>query len=109
MFGILDTHEISEIYENREDFSPERWQNLQPDHNLLPFGAGPRICVGRQYAELLMKIFTVNLVDQCEWTLENENPKLSRLPVFHPKDLLPATFSRKTFLEKPNGITKKIV
>ncbi|KAL4958886.1 cytochrome P450 [Aspergillus stella-maris] len=33
-----------------EEFRPERWADLRPGWEYLPFNGGPRICVGQQYA-----------------------------------------------------------
>jgi cytochrome P450 len=31
-------------------FNPERWEGRKHGFNYLPFNAGPRICIGQQFA-----------------------------------------------------------
>lgn len=42
---------VSETFADPSVFSPERWENWHPrGHEYVPFNAGPRICVGQQFA-----------------------------------------------------------
>lgn len=36
--------------QDADDFRPERWVDLRPGWNFLPFNGGPRICLGQQFA-----------------------------------------------------------
>ncbi|TVY92117.1 Cytochrome P450 monooxygenase [Lachnellula willkommii] len=36
--------------EDALEFKPERWENLRPSWQYLPFNGGPRICIGQQFA-----------------------------------------------------------
>ena len=42
---------MSELFPNPEQFSPERWSREHKEHihafASLPFGTGPRMCVGK--------------------------------------------------------------
>lgn len=41
-----------EVYgDDADEFRPERWDEdkLRPQYNYIPFGAGPRSCLGQQY------------------------------------------------------------
>lgn len=43
-------------------FSPERWENWHPrPHEYVPFNAGPRICIGQQFALTEMSYVLVRL------------------------------------------------
>jgi cytochrome P450 len=44
------------------EFKPERWENLRPGWEYLPFNGGPRICVGQQYALMEASYATIRLV-----------------------------------------------
>lgn len=42
---------VSETFADPALFSPERWEHWHPKgHEYVPFNAGPRICVGQQFA-----------------------------------------------------------
>jgi cytochrome P450 len=51
------THRIPEIYPQPERFLPERWERIDPSiYEYLPFGAGPRMCIGAAFATTEMKL-----------------------------------------------------
>ncbi|KAF4459705.1 n-alkane-inducible cytochrome P450 [Fusarium albosuccineum] len=42
---------ISDTFADPQIFSPERWSHWHPKpHEYIPFNAGPRICIGQQFA-----------------------------------------------------------
>ncbi|KAF4962532.1 hypothetical protein FSARC_9399 [Fusarium sarcochroum] len=42
---------VSEKFADPQIFSPERWAHWHPKpHDYIPFNAGPRICIGQQFA-----------------------------------------------------------
>ncbi|KAH0526268.1 hypothetical protein TsFJ059_009614 [Trichoderma semiorbis] len=44
-------HRRKDIFgDDADDFRPERWETLRPRWEYLPFGGGPRICIGQQLA-----------------------------------------------------------
>lgn len=58
------------------EFKPERWENLRPGWEYLPFNGGPRICVGQQYALMEASYATIRMIqtfpriesrDEREW------------------------------------------
>ena len=51
IFSQYITHHRPDIYENPDQFIPERWQTIAPSaYAYLPFGAGPRMCIGAPLA-----------------------------------------------------------
>ncbi len=60
-----NAHRHPDFWENPQAFQPERWTSEQvtnlPDCAYLPFGDGPRACIGRHYAiqEALLVIATI--------------------------------------------------
>ncbi len=57
IFSQYMTHHRGDLFEDPDTFRPERWQNLSPSaYEYLPFGAGPRMCIGAPLA--MMEIRT---------------------------------------------------
>ncbi len=51
IFSQYITHHRRDLYENPDAFIPERWQSISPSaYSYLPFGAGPRMCIGAPLA-----------------------------------------------------------
>jgi cytochrome P450 len=51
------THHLPELYPDPERFDPSRWQGLRRGpYEYLPFGAGPRTCIGINFANAAMKL-----------------------------------------------------
>ncbi|KAF5807059.1 putative cytochrome P450 [Helianthus annuus] len=66
------------IWEEPEEFRPERFLNIRTDYKgfdfeLIPFGAGRRMCPGISFAETIMELALANLVYKFEFTLPNED------------------------------------
>jgi cytochrome P450 len=51
------THHLPELYTDPERFDPSRWERLRRGpYEYLPFGAGPRTCIGINFANAAMKL-----------------------------------------------------
>jgi Cytochrome P450 len=58
---------VSEKFADPEVFSPERWSVWHPKpHDYIPFNAGPRICIGQQFALTEMSYVLVRLFQKYE-------------------------------------------
>ena len=74
IFGALRGDSLrDEYFESAERFNPERWLHAEPGREAgsanrvsMPFGAGPRVCPGRQLAMLEMKIALATLLGRFE-------------------------------------------
>jgi cytochrome P450 len=56
IFSQFITHHIAELYPEPELFRPERWLSISPSaYAYLPFGAGPRMCIGAMLAMMTLK------------------------------------------------------
>jgi cytochrome P450 len=59
------THHMPELYPDAEMFEPRRWENFDPStYEYVPFGAGPRRCIGDMFATVEMKIVLSMLLQQ---------------------------------------------
>ncbi|KAI1151483.1 cytochrome P450 52E2 [Nemania diffusa] len=56
-------HRRKDVFgEDAEAFRPERWEDLRVTYEYLPFNAGPRICIGQQFALTQMALITFRLL-----------------------------------------------
>src|SRR5260370_25213896 len=62
----------SRYYDSPEEFCPERWEPARaasvPKFAYLPFGAGPRTCIGAQFALMEAKMILATIAQR--YTLE---------------------------------------
>jgi len=64
------------VWENPDEFSPERFLNCGvdvkgKDFGLLPFGAGRRICPGMNLAYRMLTLMLATLLHSFDWKLED--------------------------------------
>uniref|UniRef100_T1L2V2 Cytochrome P450 n=2 Tax=Tetranychus urticae TaxID=32264 RepID=T1L2V2_TETUR len=63
---ISSTHRDPSVYPDPDKFDPERWtpENASkiPQGAFIPFGYGPRSCIGSRYAMAKLKIYTIQIV-----------------------------------------------
>jgi len=54
---IYAIHQDEEFYPNPETFDPERFENQENrnPYTFLPFGVGPRFCIGQRFALMHIK------------------------------------------------------
>uniref|UniRef100_A0A8C6YCX3 Cytochrome P450 26A1 n=1 Tax=Naja naja TaxID=35670 RepID=A0A8C6YCX3_NAJNA len=97
IYSISDTHSVAELFTNKEEFNPDRFMAPFPEDasrfSFIPFGGGLRSCVGKEFAKLLLKIFTVELARNCDWQLLNGPPVMKTGPTVYPADNLPTKFT----------------
>lgn len=56
IFSQFMTHHRPDVFPNPERFDPDRWLTITPSpYEYLPFGAGPRLCLGAPLALVTMK------------------------------------------------------
>lgn len=56
VFSQFISHHRADRYEDPEAFRPERWLSIRPSaYEYLPFGAGPRMCIGGPLAMKIIK------------------------------------------------------
>jgi len=57
VFSHYITHRMPDIFPNPERFQPERWLTAAPTpYEYLPFGIGPRMCIGITYATVVIRV-----------------------------------------------------
>ena len=66
----LITHRLPEIYTDPNRFLPERWNQIKPTtFEYLPFGAGPRMCLGSGFAALEVRLVLAMIVQRFRLSL----------------------------------------
>lgn len=78
------THKNPEYFPEPYKFEPGRFEGNGPlPYTFVPFGGGPRMCPGKEYAKLEILVFMHNLVKRFKWTklLENENIIVNPMPI----------------------------
>ncbi|XP_053306336.1 cytochrome P450 26C1 [Spea bombifrons] len=99
LYSIRDTHETAEVYKSSELFDPERFSPERNEgkagrFNYIPFGGGVRSCIGKELAQIILKILAVELVATAKWELATPNyPKMQTVPIVHPVDGLHVFFN----------------
>ena len=65
--GYMSTQIKKQIFENFDNFKPERWLRGSKEFHpfaSLPFGFGPRMCVGRRIAQMEISLFLVRFLQK---------------------------------------------
>jgi cytochrome P450 len=71
----LITHRLPHLYDNPQQFLPERWSRIKPGaFDYLPFSAGPRLCLGIGFASQEIRIVLATLLQRFKFHLEPNLP-----------------------------------
>ncbi len=69
-------HRDERWFENPEEFLPERWENglakTVSKYVYFPFGAGPRVCIGQQFAHMELVLILATFLRRIAFRLEAE-------------------------------------
>ncbi|MDX1903639.1 MAG: cytochrome P450 [Thermonemataceae bacterium] len=84
VINIFTMHHLEEYWDKPEEFIPERFKTEKfknlPKFVYLPFGGGPRICIGEHFAFLEMTTI-LSLISQSFFFKEIREYKLELLPL----------------------------
>ncbi|XP_012230654.1 cytochrome P450 9e2-like [Linepithema humile] len=70
-FPIYALHHDSKYYPEPEKFDPDRFLNGKVDNSVyIPFGIGPRLCIGNRFALMEAKIMLFHLLWHCDLELD---------------------------------------
>jgi cytochrome P450 len=99
---IYGAHHSPRHWKDPEDFYPERFIDCAPtDHgfSLLPFGGGPRGCVGANYAMLQMLMILDAVLTRYEISLVRDSPaEMQPMLILRPSGGMPAHVRRRAYL-----------
>jgi cytochrome P450 family 6 len=92
---IVAIHYDSNYWPNPEEFNPDRFSDEEiakrPTNAFLPFGDGPRYCIGSKYAIVNIKFAIATIVKNFKVKIDEKKTKI------------PLTFDPKITLMYPNG------
>ncbi|KAL8895219.1 MAG: hypothetical protein Q9207_008256 [Kuettlingeria erythrocarpa] len=75
IFHLFAMHKRPDLWgPDAEEFRPERWEDEKASWKFLPFGGGPRNCIGQQFA-LTEASYTATRLLQSFSDIENRDPK----------------------------------
>nr|QUF59374.1 cytochrome p450 CYP3044B7 [Brachionus angularis] len=76
---IFALHHDPDVYENPDEFKPERFDDenrkLRDNNTYLPFGQGPRSCIGMRFAQLEIKLTLANILSKYNFIKCDKTPE----------------------------------
>lgn len=67
-WSVHSTHKNPKYFPDPERFDPSRFEGSGPaPYTFVPFGGGPRMCAGKEYARLEILVFMHNVVTKFKW------------------------------------------
>ena len=92
---VYGLHHDSKYFEEPKKFDPERFLGERKKDNLncgayLPFGLGPRMCIGNRFALLETKVILFQLLARCDLKTCEKTP-------------IPIKIAKDSFNMKPEG------
>ncbi len=93
--SIAAAHRNPKIWENPNEFNPDRFapENAKkiPKYAYMPFGAGPRMCIGNHFAIMEMQLILAVLARDFEFEYIGKKtpPDYQTLVTIRPKDGMP--------------------
>ncbi|KAK2991329.1 hypothetical protein RJ640_007549 [Escallonia rubra] len=89
-WSVYSTHKDPKYFSNPEEFDPSRFDGKGPlPYTFVPFGGGPSMCPGGEFARLEALTFMHRLVTKFKWERLNPNEKIISEPAPIPADGLP--------------------
>ena len=88
LFSVIEIHRHKSLWENPLEFKPKRFSGPANQYSsfYFPFGAGPRMCIGNNFAMFEMQLVISELLKNLK-ILPNKNPiGLTPLITLKPKD-----------------------
>ncbi len=96
---IAGTHENPAAWPDPAQFDPDRFlrdNREQPPHSFIPYGGGPRICLGANFAAAEMRLMLALLLRDYDWTLEpGQDLHFRHIPFPRPRSGVRVRFGRR--------------
>ncbi len=93
----LVSHRLPEVFEDPDAFMPERFSAINqarlPRGAYVPFGAGPRVCIGKRFAIAETEVIAATLLRHLRPRISKETRlRLRPMPTLSPEGGLPLRF-----------------
>ena len=89
-WNVNSTHKNAECFPEPEKFDPARFEGNGPaPYTFVPFGGGPRMCPGKEYARLEILVFMHNVMKKFNWEKLLPDEKIIVDPLPMPAKELP--------------------
>jgi len=101
MLPQYGVHRSERLYENPEEFDPERWRPERREQRhrfaFFPFGGGPRHCIGKHLALLEAKLIMARTASDYRLDFEGETPlTLQPSLTMHPQQEMTMTVRERS-------------
>jgi cytochrome P450 len=98
---VYGAHHASRYWQNPENFDPERFtkeeMKVRTPFTFLPFGGGPRVCIGQHYAMLQILMILSELIRRYDFELVPGQAIEPRpMVILRPKHGIRMTFTSAT-------------
>ncbi|KAF8012639.1 hypothetical protein BT93_I0716 [Corymbia citriodora subsp. variegata] len=71
-------HYDPSTYKDPIQFNPSRFDEMQKPYSFIPFGSGPRTCLGMNMAKVTMLAFLHRLTSRYGWTVDDPDTSLEK-------------------------------
>nr|XP_043634125.1 beta-amyrin 28-monooxygenase-like [Erigeron canadensis] len=89
-WSIASTHRDEGNFVDMEKFDPSRFEGAGPTpYTYVPFGGGPRMCLGKEFSRVEVLVFIHNIVTNFKWDLLIPDEKIVYDPMAIPEKGLP--------------------
>lgn len=79
MYMPASSNMSARFFPNPETFDPTRFEGQGPaPYTYMPFGGGPKTCIGNEFARIEMLIFLHHVVLKYQFDMVNPNEKIVR-------------------------------
>jgi cytochrome P450 len=90
MVNSYALHRDARFFEHPDRFDPERfagkWEDRIPRYAYLPFGGGPRVCIGNGFAMMEARLILATVAQRCRFSMEpNQHVVPMQLVTVRPK------------------------
>lgn len=98
---IYGLHHNPKFWDNPEAFDPDRFlpenSKDRAAYAYLPFGGGPRLCIGNSFSMMEMQLAVAYLVQHFDFELENKSPvELWPMITLRPKTTIPMRWKKRS-------------